>query len=135
MGQFTDEIVNELGADVRNGYSVDLEAEADERSMEICNRAGYDPKALVEVLHRFESNKGKYGGGQYPENRQGLAQAVLQRIGGAEGKAPLEARTERYKSVQILLVSCSFWIFFVDVWCCRITRIWEEWDECELWDP
>ncbi len=105
VSQFTGAVVDQVAKGVRNGYSVKLEAEADERAMEICYLAGYDPKALVDVLKRFESGSNSYGGAQYPKDRQGSAAAVLSRMPGSEGMTPLPARTERYQTNKTLLTS------------------------------
>lgn len=105
VSQFTSAVVDQVAKGVRNGYSVKLEAEADERAMEICYLAGYDPKALVDVLKRFESGANSYGGAQYPEDRQGSAAAVLSRLPGAGSLSPLPARTERYQTNKMLLTS------------------------------
>ncbi len=105
VSQFTDTVVGEIFNGVRNGYSVKLEAEADARALEICYRAGYDPKALLEVLRRFETGKNAYGGAQYPQDRQGLARTTLQRLQGADAIEALPARTERYQSYKLLLAN------------------------------
>lgn len=105
VSQFTDEIVGQIFNGVRNGYSVKLEAEADERSLEICYNAGYDPKGLLEVLRRFESGKNSYGGAQYPQDRQGLAQTTLSRLAGAEAMEVFPARTERYQEIKMGLAN------------------------------
>lgn len=101
--QFTDEVVGEIFNGVRNGYSVKLEAEADERSLEICYHAGYDPKALVQVLRRFKETTSSYGGAQYSKDREDRALGVLQRLPGAAAVSPLSARTERYQSTLMML--------------------------------
>jgi predicted Zn-dependent protease len=78
LGQVLGPLSDEVYKSVANGYSSNLEAEADARSAEICAKLGYDPSAFLGVLERFRAYKGNYGGAGYPEERAGLYAGKLQ---------------------------------------------------------
>jgi Zn-dependent protease with chaperone function len=95
VGQVLGPLSDEIYKSVANGYSSDLEAEADARSAEICAKLGYDPSALLGVLERFRAYKGNYGGAGYPEERAGLYAGKLQRA-QYPVTAPVPERVSRF---------------------------------------
>ncbi len=95
VGEVLGPLSDEIYKSVANGYSSDLEAEADARSAEICAKLGYDPSALLGVLERFRAYKGNYGGAGYPEERAGLYSAKLQQ-GQYPIPAPVPERVGRF---------------------------------------
>lgn len=88
-----DNAILEMQNRIRNGYSKDIESQADWRSLQLCAKLGYDTKALYEVLERFKSVNGSYGGAGYPDER---GADVLKYIGqfGYAGK-PVQGRSVR----------------------------------------
>ena len=76
-----DEIYNEMTAAIRNGYSVELESQADWRALQLTSAVGYDPKALYVVLERFKEFKGSYGGAAYPTERSADILKYLKGLG------------------------------------------------------
>lgn len=91
---------DEIYKSVQNGYSSELEAEADARSAEICASLGYDASAMLSVLERFKTYKGNYGGAGYPEERTGLYAGKLQQAGYAP-PSPVSARLDRFADAQM----------------------------------
>jgi len=91
IGQLSDEVYKS----VANGYSSDLEAEADARSADFCAKLGYDPSAMLGVLERFRAHKGNYGGAGYPEQR---AQLYAEKVQQARysSPAPVPDRVARF---------------------------------------
>ena len=98
LGQVLGPLSDEIYKSVQNGYSSDLEAEADARSAEICAKLGYDPSALLAVLERFRAYKGNYGGAGYPEERAGLYAGKLKQA-GYPIPAPVPERVARFADV------------------------------------
>ena len=72
---------------IRNGYGVEIESQADWRSLQLCARLGYDTKALYEVLERFKEAKGSYGGASYPAERGSDILKYRQQLGYADSGA------------------------------------------------
>ena len=64
-----DELFGKLVTSIRNGYGIEMESEADWRSIQFSVALGYDTKALYDVLERFKAEKGTYGGASYPAER------------------------------------------------------------------
>ena len=64
-----DELFGKLTASIRNGYGIELESQADWRSIQFSKALGYETKALYDVLERFKAEKGTYGGASYPAER------------------------------------------------------------------
>lgn len=90
-------ILGQLYGNILNGYSIEMEAEADANGMQMAYDAGYSPQVFPEVLERFKSVKNGYGGAGYPEDRARLAREVLKKM-NASFKAPSNTRTARYKT-------------------------------------
>lgn len=65
----SDMLFGEMLNAIRNGYGVDMESQADWRSVQFLKTLGYDTKSLYNVLERFKSEKGTYGGASYPKER------------------------------------------------------------------
>jgi len=95
--QLTGPVVDGLMDDIRNGYSVEQEAEADARSLEICNGLGYDPKAFVNLLSRMESEQGGGSAVRYPADRGRLTAGVLKGLKGSDAAAVIPERTTRFQ--------------------------------------
>ena len=72
VGQLVDEVFEKLFTSIRNGYGVEIESQADWRSLQLSAALGYDTRALYDVLERFKSVKGTYGGAGYRELHQDL---------------------------------------------------------------
>ena len=96
-----DELFGKLTTSIRNGYGIEMESQADWRAVQFAKTLGYDTKALYDVLERFKSEKGSYGGASYPAERG--ADVLKYREGldckdgdGASGRA---TRAARYKAV------------------------------------
>lgn len=64
-----DDVFSKMTESVRNGYGVETESQADWRSLQLSHALGYDTGALYDVLERFKSEKGTYGGANYPAER------------------------------------------------------------------
>ena len=95
-----DDIFGKMYESVRNGYGVEIESQADWRSLQLCNRLGYDTKALYDVLERFKVVKGTYGGASYPAERGSDILKYRSQLGyvndaPAHGR---DVRTARYKA-------------------------------------
>ncbi len=96
-----DELFGKLTTSIRNGYGIEMESQADWRSVQFSKTLGYDTKALYDVLERFKAEKGSYGGASYPAERGADVLKYREGLGcsdgdGASGRA---ARAERYRSV------------------------------------
>ena len=93
-----DEVFSKMLTSIRNGYGVEIESQADWRSLQLCARLGYDTKALYEVLERFKEAKGSYGGASYPAERGADILKYRKQLGYADsGVEPgREARAARY---------------------------------------
>ena len=61
---------------MENGFSADLEGEADKRGAQLTARAGYDPNAGVAVIERLEKLQGRKHGTGYPADRKSAVQQV-----------------------------------------------------------
>lgn len=90
-----DELFGEMLDSIRNGYGVEIESQADWRSLQLCKRLGYDTMALYEVLERFKETKGSYGGASYPAERGADILKYREQLGYGPGKAPAPGRAKR----------------------------------------
>lgn len=89
----TDAMLDGVFDAVKNGYSADIEGESDTRGMAISAQLGYDPYAMLDILERFKTRKGSYGGAGYPTERGNLARQFLQQQGLQRGERnPVRAR-------------------------------------------
>ena len=94
-----DEVFGKMYTCVRNGYGVETESQADWRSLQLCNRLGYDTKALYDVLERFKAVKGTYGGASYPAERGADIVKYRAQLGhGGAQAAGREVRAARYRA-------------------------------------
>jgi Zn-dependent protease with chaperone function len=93
-----DSMLGQLYGNILNGYSIEMESEADANGMVMAYAAGYSPQVFPELLVRFKEVKNDYGGAGYPEDRARMAQAVLDRLQG-DFAAPDAGRTARYTAV------------------------------------
>lgn len=66
---YVNEIYDDILSQTLNGYGKEAEGEADIRAVEICALAGYEPTAVLDVVERFKSEFGTYGGATYSEGR------------------------------------------------------------------
>ena len=69
LSNLGDSIFAKMTDVIRNGYGVEMESQADWRSIQFSMALGYDSRALYDVLERFKSVKGNYGGASYPVER------------------------------------------------------------------
>lgn len=100
VGQLVDEVFEKLFTSIRNGYGVEIESQADWRSLQLSAALGYDTRALYDVLERFKSVKGTYGGAGYPAERG--ADVLVYRSQLGYGNAPAagrDVRAARYQAV------------------------------------
>lgn len=96
-------VVNKIVTAVHNGYSVDMEAEADRRSIEFAYKLGYDATALSGILERFKKEKGNYGGGAYPAERKEDAEKHAQLISKGNFFSVIPERTRRFESEKLII--------------------------------
>ena len=95
-----DDVFGKMYEGVRNGYGIETESQADWRSLQLCNRLGYDTKALYDVLERFKSAKGSYGGASYPAERGADILKYRSQLGYSDTPAAgRDVRAARYKAV------------------------------------
>lgn len=95
-----DELFGKLTTSIRNGYGIEMESQADWRSIQFSQALGYDTKALYDVLERFKAKKGSYGGASYPAERGADALKYRKWFGSADdgASAGRSARAARYKA-------------------------------------
>lgn len=94
-----DELFGKMFDTVRNGYGIETESQADWRSLQLCNRLGYDTKALYDVLERFKTEKGTYGGASYPAERGADILKYRSQLGyGDTPAAGRDVRAARYRA-------------------------------------
>ena len=94
-----DDVFGKMYESVRNGYGVETESQADWRSLQLCNRLGYDTKALYDVLERFKAVKGTYGGASYPAERGADILKYRNQLGYSDTSAAgRDVRAARYKA-------------------------------------
>ena len=88
---------------MRNGYSIEMEEEADKRSIAIANNLGYNTMALSHVLERYKEIKGTYGGAAYPKERGNSAKQYAKLISDGNFYLALAARNKRFSRNTTLL--------------------------------
>lgn len=103
LGQLTDAFSGVIDgvSDVLlvKGYGRRLELQADRAAVKILTRVGYDPEALVDILHALEKNT-EPGHGDYgqthpnPEKRVASVRKAIKP--GRKVAEPTEARTRRF---------------------------------------
>jgi Zn-dependent protease with chaperone function len=93
LKQLADSLFDKMTDSIRNGYGIEMESEADWRSLQFSVALGYDNKALYDVLERFKAEKGSYGGASYPTERG--SDVLRYREGLSCSDAPAKNRTMR----------------------------------------
>ena len=94
-----DEVFEKMFTSVRNGYGIETESQADWRSIQLSATLGYDTKALYDVLERFKSTKGSYGGASYPAERGADVLKYRGQLGfGDASAAGRDVRAARYRT-------------------------------------
>ena len=96
VDKLLDVVMGKLTERIKNGYSVEMESEADQSGADLLHKAGYDPYALYELIERFKSFSGSYGGAGYPEDRGALIRTHLKAMGITQAQARPEARQARF---------------------------------------
>jgi len=100
LAALADELFGKLTTSIRNGYGIELESQADWRSVQFSKTLGYDTRALYDVLERFKAEKGSYGGASYPAERGTDVLKYRDGLGckDGDGSAGRAARAARYKA-------------------------------------
>lgn len=93
----SDLIFNKMLTAIRNGYGIDMESQADWRSVQFLKTLGYDTKSLYNVLERFKEEKGTYGGASYPEERGADVLKYIKDFDCDDDASGVDLRTARYK--------------------------------------
>ena len=95
-----DELLGKLMTSIRNGYGIEIESQADWRSIQFAKALGYETKALYDVLERFKAEKGTYGGASYPAERGADVLKYREGFGckDGDGESGRAARAARYRS-------------------------------------
>lgn len=95
-----DELFGKLTTSIRNGYGIEMESQADWRSIQFSKALGYETKALYDVLERFKAEKGTYGGASYPAERGADVLKYREGFGckDGDGESGRAARAARYRS-------------------------------------
>ena len=93
----SDLIFNKMLTAIRNGYGIDMESQADWRSVQFLKTLGYDTKSLYNVLERFKEEKGTYGGASYPEERGADVLKYMKDFDCDDDASGVDLRTARYK--------------------------------------
>lgn len=96
------DLLTDMANTIRTGYSVEIEAEADARAVQLLAAAGYRPTALVDMLERFKAQTNSYGGAKYPQQR---THSLLQKMGGLPQPEPASVaiRAERFRKAMAAL--------------------------------
>ena len=87
-----------LASTISNGYSADVEGEADWRGINIMWRVGYDTHAALDVIRRFQRKTGSYGGAGYPAERLAQIQGKMRQNRYAR-RPRLVVRRDRFRNV------------------------------------
>jgi beta-barrel assembly-enhancing protease len=91
-------VMDTLLDNMRNGYGIEIESEADTRGMELAYEAGYHAPVMVNLIKRFKETTGSYGGASYPEKRAHLADAHVKNLeGSGENEDRVALREKRFK--------------------------------------
>lgn len=91
-------VLDEMFDRISNGYSADLEGQADWRALQLVSRIGYDARAMVGLMGRFKAKFNTYGGAKYPEKRGADIEKYCRQLGIGEDAVPgRQMRTMRYR--------------------------------------
>jgi beta-barrel assembly-enhancing protease len=91
-------VMDALLDNMRNGYGIEIESEADTRGMELAYEAGYHAPVMVNLIKRFKETTGSYGGASYPEKRAHLAGTHVKTLeGSGENEDRIALREKRFK--------------------------------------
>ena len=80
-----DIVGDQISTMVNNGYSQTQEFQADEKALSILANAGYNPKAMIEMLNSLNAVQGSSGSGMFkthptPEKRIAKASSALKSV-------------------------------------------------------
>ena len=96
-----DMLFDKLTESIRNGYGVEMESQADWRSIQFLKTLGFDTKALYNVLERFKSEKGSYGGASYPAERGADVLKYMKDFACEDVNTKgIDERTARFRKIQ-----------------------------------
>ena len=98
-GEAMREFVSSTIDSAQNGYSQEVEAEADARGLVIAQQAGYNPRAALELMAKFKSKKGHYGGKSYPPDRVARIRNKLNSVPYLGRQGSVDLRTARFQTV------------------------------------
>ena len=91
-------VLDEMFNRISNGYSADLEGQADWRALQLVSRIGYDARAMVGLMGRFKAKFNTYGGAKYPEKRGADIEKYCGQLGIGEDAVPgRQMRAMRYR--------------------------------------
>ena len=93
-------VMEKMVGKIRQGYSRDIEGQADERAIEISAMLGYDTLSLYRLLERFKRLKGSYGGANYPQQRGEDAIDVQREVDPGNRNKTLDIRTSRSVAIK-----------------------------------
>ena len=93
----SDLIFNKMLTAIRNGYGIDMESQADWRSVQFLKTLGYDTKSLYNVLERFKEQRGTYGGASYPTERGADVLKYMKNFDCDDDASGVDLRTVRYE--------------------------------------
>ncbi len=97
-----DSLFDKMTTAIRNGYGVDMESQADWRSVQFLKTLGYNTKSLYDVLERFKEKKGSYGGASYPAERGADVLKYMKGFDCDDEVVGIEERCKRYQSAACL---------------------------------
>lgn len=97
-----DSLFDKMTTAIRNGYGVDMESQADWRSVQFLKTLGYNTKSLYDVLERFKEKKGSYGGASYPAERGADVLKYMKGLDCDDEVVGIEERCKRYQSAACL---------------------------------
>lgn len=93
-----DNLFDKMVTSIRNGYGIEMESQADWRSVQFSKTLGYDTKALYDVLERFKAVKGSYGGASYPVERGSDVLKYRENFACQNEALSAENRVNRYRN-------------------------------------
>ena len=88
---------DELNKKLSDGFSEDIEGEADFRAGQMLARAGYDASLGAKIIERLENRPGRTHATGYPRDRFTSVIKGVRQAGGPRGKSS-SSRTQRFKA-------------------------------------